>query len=148
MKTKAINIPALFFYGFLCGALAVVFMVSFQHFENFYQPEIIARAKYVQIPAKQKNLENLKPKSITFSYISPSAKEIRIEGDFNAWGAYPLILNKNENKTFTLSIALPTGKYKYRFLVDGKAQKDNSAPVVNLDLKDCPLPEISLKNVL
>ena len=131
MKNKAINIPALFFYGFLCGTLAVVFMVSFQHFENFYQPEVIARAKYIQPQAKQKNLENLKPQSVTFFYSYPSAKEVKLEGDFNAWGAYPLILNENENKTFALNLALPTGKYKYHFVVDGKITLDESAAKIN-----------------
>ena len=133
MKNKAINIPALFFYGFLCGALAVVLMVSFQHFENFYQPEVIARAKYVQTPARQKNLENLKPQSVTLSYFLPSAKEVAVVGDFNAWGSYPLTLNKNENANFTLTLALPKGKYKYYFLVDGQIMLDTNAPQTSAD---------------
>lgn len=129
MQNNTLNIHALLFYGFLCGALAVVFMVSFQHFENFYQPQVIARPKYVQIPAKQKSVENLKPQSVTFSYVSPSAKEVQLVGDFNAWGAYPLTLNKGENdiEIFTINLALPKGKYKYRFFVDGKNALDESA---------------------
>ncbi len=133
MKTETLNIPALIFYGLLCGALAVVLMVSFQHFENFYQPEILARSKYVQTPARQKNLDNLKPQSVTFFYVSPTAKEIAVVGDFNAWGAYPLTLNKNENKNFTLTLALPTGKYKYHFLVDGQIMLDTNAPQTSAD---------------
>ena len=126
MQNKALNIPALIFYGLLCGSLAVVFMVSFQHFNSFYAPQIVARPKYKQIPAKEKAVENLKPQSVTFSYVSPSAKEVQIVGDFNAWGAYPLTLNKGENniEIFTLNLALPKGKYKYRFLVDGKNMLD------------------------
>jgi len=128
MKTETLNIPALIFYGLLCGALVVVFMVSFQHFENFYQPQIVARAKYQQTPAQEKALD-LKPQRVTFSYVSPSAKEVQLVGDFNAWGAYPLTLNKSENdiEIFTLNLALPKGKYKYHFLVDGKIALDESS---------------------
>lgn len=135
MQNKTINIHALLFYGLLCGALVVVFMVTFQHFENFYQPQIVARPKYVQIPAKQKSVENLKPQSVTFSYVSPSAKEVQLVGDFNAWGAYPLALNKGENdiEIFTLSLALPKGKYKYRFLVDGQTVLDESASKIDFN---------------
>ncbi len=133
MQNKTINIHALLFYGLLCGALAVVFMVTFQHFESFYEPKIIARPKYVQIPAKQKSVENIKPQSVTFSYVAPSAKEVQLVGDFNAWGAYPLTLNKGENEIeiFTLNLALPKGKYKYRFLVDGKTVVDESATKIS-----------------
>lgn len=134
MKTKALNIHALFFYGLLCGALAVVFMVSFQHFESFYQPQIVARPKYKQIPVKEKALD-LKPQKVTFSYVSPTAKEVQLVGDFNAWGAYPLILNKSENdiEIFNLTLALPTGKYKYRFLVDGKTELDGSVSKIDFN---------------
>lgn len=128
-----INFPALFFYGLLCGALAVVLMVSFQHFENFYQPQILARSKYIQTPAKQKDFDNLKPQKVTFSYVSSTAKEVAVVGDFNAWGAYPLTLNKNENKNFTVTLALPTGKYKYYFLVDGEVVLDTNASQIVAD---------------
>lgn len=135
MQSKTLNIHALLFYGLLCGALVVVLMVSFQHFNNFYQPQVFVRPKYKQIPAKEKSFENLKPQRVTFSYVSPSAKEVQLVGDFNAWGAYPLTLNKGENdiEIFTLNLALPKGKYKYRFLVDGKTALDESSVKVNLD---------------
>ena len=133
MQNKTLNIHALLFYGLLCGALVVVFMVTFQHFENFYQPQIIARPKYKQVLTQEKAIENIKPQSVTFSYVSPSAKEVQLVGDFNAWGAYPLTLNKGENdiEIFTLSLALPTGKYKYRFLVDGQTALDESAAKID-----------------
>ncbi len=141
MENK-INFPALFFYGLLSGALAVVLMVSFQHFENFYQPEILARSKYVQTAAKQKNIDYLKPQSVTFSYVSPTAKTVAVVGDFNAWGAYPLNLNRNENKNFTLTLALPTGKYKYYFLVDGEVVLDTNAPQVVADGENFNILEV------
>lgn len=135
MQNEKLNIPALLFYGLLCGTLAVVFMVSFQHFENFYSPQVVARPKYIQASAKEKAVTHLTPQRVTFSYVSPSAKEVQLVGDFNAWGVYPLILNKGENdiQIFTLSIALPTGKYKYRFLVDGKTAIDESSAKITVE---------------
>lgn len=132
MKNELLNIPALFFYGLLCGALAVVFMVSFQHFQNFYKPEVFVRNKYVAygIPLKMQEQDALKPQKVTISLASQTAKDISLVGDFNAWGAYPLTLNKSgkELEIFTITLALPTGKYKYHFLVDGKITLDESAP--------------------
>ena len=135
MQNKTLNIHALLFYGFLCGALAVVFMVTFQHFENFYESQIVMRPKYKQAFVKEKTVENLKPQKVTFSYVSPSAKEVQLIGDFNAWGSYPLTLSKSENdiEIFNLTLALPKGKYKYRFLVDGQNVLDESAAKINLD---------------
>lgn len=135
MQNKTLNIHALFFYGLLCGALVVVFMVSFQHFDSFYEPQVVARPKYKQVPAKEKSIEALKPQNVTFSYVSPSAKEVQLVGDFNAWGSYPLTLNKSENdiEIFTLNLALPKGKYKYRFLVDGQTTVDESSVKINFN---------------
>ncbi|MBO4707949.1 MAG: glycogen-binding domain-containing protein [Elusimicrobiaceae bacterium] len=129
MHSKALNIPALIFYGLLCGALVVVLIVSFQHFNSFYSPQIIVRPKYKQTSAQEKAVENLKPQRVAFSYVSPSAKEVQVVGDFNAWGAYPLTLNKSDNdiEIFTLNLALPKGKYKFRFLVDGQVAIDESS---------------------
>ena len=134
MKNKVLNIPALFFYGFLCGALAVLFMVSFQHFQNFYKPEFFVRQHYTApvTPLKTDDKNVLKPQRVTFSYVSPAAQEVFLVGDFNAWGAYPLLLNKSgkEIEIFNLTLALPTGKYKYYFLVDGQITFDEQAPKI------------------
>ena len=134
MKNKTLNLHALLFYGFLCGALAVVFMVSFQHFDNFYQPQVIAKPKYIAAKTniQNKKAEDLTPQKVALSYASPTANEVQVVGDFNAWGAYPLILNKSGNdiEIFTLNLALPTGKYKYYFLVDGVVTLDAGAAQV------------------
>ena len=58
------------------------------------------------------------------------------------------LLEKTQEGLFSRTLFLPKGEYKYYFLVDGQAQKDEAAPTVSVELKDCPLSEISLKNVL
>lgn len=146
MKNKTLNLHALLFYGFLCGALAVVFMITFQHFDNFYQGEVIVKQKYSapKTDIQNKNTENLKPQKVVFSYASPTAKEVQIVGDFNAWGAYPLTLNKSGNdiEIFTLNLALPTGKYKYYFLVDGEVTLDSGAAQIDYNGKTYNLLEV------
>ena len=146
MKNKTLNLHALLFYGFLCGALAVVFMISFQHFDNFYQPQIIAVPKYIapKNDIKNEKAEVLAPQKVVFSYASPSAQEVQIVGDFNAWGSYPLTLNKSGNdiEIFTLNLVLPTGKYKYYFLVDGEIALDSSAPQITSDGKTYNILEV------
>ena len=146
MNDKTLNLHALLFYGFLCGALAVVFMVSFKHFDDFYQLEVITRQQYVY-PKKTKQSkaeEKLKPQKVTFSYASPTAKEVLLVGDFNAWGAYPLALNKSGNdiEIFTIDLALPKGKYKYHFLVDSVVTLDESATQVISEKKTYNILEV------
>ena len=93
---------------------------------------------------KEKTVDNLKPQSVTISYVSQYAKEVQVVGDFNAWGAYPLILNKGENdiEIFTLKLALPKGKYKYRFLVDGKTVLDESTTKISLNNEEYNVLEV------
>lgn len=146
MKNKTLNLHALLFYGFLCGALVVVLINTFQHFDSFYQGEAIVQQKYTapETDIQNTNVENLKPQKVVFSYASPTAQDVQIMGDFNAWGAYPLTLNKSGNdiEIFTLTLALPTGKYKYYFLVDGEVVLDSGAPQVEYSDKTYNILEV------
>lgn len=65
-----------------------------------------------------------------FKFYAPEAKEVYVAGDFNQW-------NPNENSRFEQerdglwrkSVKLRPGRYRYRFVVDGKWQEDPSNPV-------------------
>ncbi|BBO77929.1 hypothetical protein DSCW_53460 [Desulfosarcina widdelii] len=64
---------------------------------------------------KQKN----KRRKITFTLEDIEAKEVHLVGNFNDWnvGAHPM---KNVgNGKWRKQLALPTGKYEYKFMVDG-----------------------------
>ena len=73
-------------------------------------------------------------KKAEFEFYAPEAKEVKIAGDFNAWEAQPL--KKEKDGRWKLSLNLPSGRYEYRFLVDGGWQNDQR-PVVPHDILIC-----------
>ena len=95
-----------------------------------------------------KNKQEVPFTKVKFDFAAKEADQVLLCADFTAWNKHPLMLEKKQEGLFSKTLFLPKGEYKYYFLVDGQAQKDEAAPAVSLDLKDCPLPEISLKNVL
>jgi 1,4-alpha-glucan branching enzyme len=50
------------------------------------------------------------------------AREAAVVGDFSSWK--PLAMKKQKNGRFAVNVALPTGVYEYRFIVDGQWQSD------------------------
>ncbi|MBR4507956.1 MAG: glycogen-binding domain-containing protein [Elusimicrobiaceae bacterium] len=150
MKCKGISFFSLFFY-----IAALIFFVfaglnacaDFFDFTSKANPSLIAKSetqKLLEVNTKQE----VSFTKVKFNFSAKDASEVLLCADFTAWNKNPLSLEKISDDLFSKTLFLPKGEYKYYFLVDGKAQKDDSAPAVNLDLKDCPLPEISLKNVL
>lgn len=150
MKCKGISFFSLFFY-----IAALIFFIftginacaDFFDFTSKATPALLAKSE------TQKLLEvKTKPEvpftKVKFNFNTEEASEVLLCADFTAWNKNPLSLEKTAEGLFSKTLFLPKGEYKYYFLVDGKAQKDDNAPTINLDLKDCPLPEISLKNVL
>ena len=57
----------------------------------------------------------------TFQCNAPGAGPVFVAGDFNRWSttATPLQRSADGNGGFAASIALPPGRYEYKFLVDG-----------------------------
>jgi hypothetical protein len=49
------------------------------------------------------------------------AKTVSLVGDFNAWGARPVSLERTgSDGTWTASVPLPSGRHEYAFIVDGR----------------------------
>ncbi len=79
----------------------------------------------------QKSIETLTESTIIqkphlrrpmFSFYSTKAKKVSLIGDFNNWIPQPMI-KKSPNK-WELVIEVPSGRYLYNFLVDGKVITD------------------------
>jgi len=66
-------------------------------------------------------------KMVVFTYKNPEAKEVYLAGDFNLWQSHTHKMHKGKQGIFSTEIELSTGKYEYRFLVDGKPQYDKKA---------------------
>lgn len=150
MKCKGISTFSLFIH-----VAALIFFIfaglnacaDFFDFTSKATPALLAKSETQKL-LEVKHKQEVPFTKVKFSFDAEDASEVFLCADFTTWNKNPLLLEKTRNGHFSKTLFLPKGEYKYYFLVDGKAQKDESAPSVNLDLKDCPLPEISLKNVL
>lgn len=64
---------------------------------------------------------------VDFELTHPTAQEVCIAGSFNDWhpNATPMI--RQDNGRWTIGLALPPGRYEYRFVVDGEWMDDPAA---------------------
>lgn len=150
MKCKGISPLSVFIYT---AALVAIILAGLNSFNDFFNYTSKANPGLFAKRETQKLLETKTKPQISYTKVDfmvdvEQAKEVLLCADFTAWTRNPLELEQVQEGHFSKTLFLPKGEYKYYFLVDGQAQKDEGAPSVSLDLKDCPLPEISLKNVL
>jgi len=68
-------------------------------------------------------------KKVTFKISAPDAKDVRLAGNFNSWDASSANLKKSRNGIWKRELALKSGRYEYKYLVDGQWQRD---PLNNL----------------
>jgi chromosome partitioning protein len=63
--------------------------------------------------------------SIAFVTLNPRAQSVQVAGDFNGWQPSKLPLVKvDEAGVWQASVKLPSGKYRYRLVVDGQWLQD------------------------
>ena len=61
---------------------------------------------------------------MTFSLTATQAQDVYVAGDFNNWSLEEKYKLKKENGAWIAKIPLRQGRYRYRFVVDGKWQED------------------------
>jgi hypothetical protein len=62
---------------------------------------------------------------VTFIYRGSPGQRVYVYGDFNNWEPYMYRLKENpENSTYTTTIRLSPGRYRYKYIVDGTALAD------------------------
>jgi 1,4-alpha-glucan branching enzyme len=67
----------------------------------------------------------------SFELMAPNAKEVVVTGDFTSWSATGIAMKKGANGLWKTSVNLKTGKYEYKFVVDGQWWNDpNNATTV------------------
>jgi 1,4-alpha-glucan branching enzyme len=65
---------------------------------------------------------------VVFALERPNAKEVFLCGDFNQWSQMSLrMLQWNGNGRWEKRLALPPGRYEYKFIVDGEWMHDARA---------------------
>ncbi len=63
--------------------------------------------------------------AVVFVTLYPRAKDVQIAGDFNNWQPAETPMQKvGDSGVWQLKLNLPTGKYRYRLVVDGQWQQD------------------------
>jgi 1,4-alpha-glucan branching enzyme len=58
-------------------------------------------------------------KTTDFKFYAPKAKKVELGGDFNNWKANKTPLTKDAAGNWKTSLKLKSGRYQYRYLVDG-----------------------------
>ena len=62
---------------------------------------------------------------VEFSALYPKAKQVQLAGDFNSWNpAKTDLSNTTGNGRWNVALAIPSGIYSYRYVVDGRWQQD------------------------
>lgn len=64
----------------------------------------------------------------SFSVFAPAAKEVYLVGEFNNWKLEDSNRMQQDNGTWRKNLKLKTGKYRYRFVVDGNWVEDTNNP--------------------
>jgi chromosome partitioning protein len=67
------------------------------------------------------------PQEVTFTIDAPGAKQVLLNGDFNDWTGSQM---EQIGEVWTKVIKLPPGRYRYRYVVDGRWQNDPSNAAV------------------
>jgi len=74
-------------------------------------------------------LKKCSAKKVTFKISAPTAKDVRLAGDFNSWDPSNANLKKSKDGVWRRDLTLKSGRYEYKYLVDGQWQRD---PLNNL----------------
>ena len=64
---------------------------------------------------------------VGFEYFATQARSVFLAGTFNDWSLEVCPLRKDKEGRWRVAVPLSSGKYEYRFLVDGAWQCDPNA---------------------
>ncbi len=97
-------------------------------------PEKLAEKLPDKLPDLKKQMDEILKErlpglsEIVFSFSAPQAKEVHLTGDFNNWKVDNNSRMEHNNGTWIKKLSLKSGRYHYRFVVDGSWIEDMSNP--------------------
>ena len=56
---------------------------------------------------------------VTFGLFEPNAKHVFLCGEFNGWASDATPMKRDDGGNWEATVALPPGRYEYKFIVDG-----------------------------
>ena len=71
----------------------------------------------------------IKTVNVTFVLHEPGAKQVFLCGDFNGWASDATPMKRQADGHWETTVALPPGRHKYKFAVDGNWKHDPLARV-------------------
>ncbi|MBI4327693.1 MAG: isoamylase early set domain-containing protein [Chloroflexi bacterium] len=71
-----------------------------------------------------KRRKNNHSQSQTFSFAAPTAMSVLLAGDFTHWQEKAIPMEKQADGVWKTTVALASGTYHYRFIVDGQWHDD------------------------
>jgi len=74
-----------------------------------------------------------KLKTITLRVSAPNAKEVYLAGEFNSWKLDDQSRMELTNGCWTKCLELNSGKYRYRFVIDGNWSEDPANPLTQVN---------------
>lgn len=63
---------------------------------------------------------------VEFTCHAPAARKVCIAGKFNAWNTSSMPMKKEKDGTWRIKLKLSSGKYEYKYFVDGAWASDRS----------------------
>ena len=64
---------------------------------------------------------------VRFAINVPKARHVSLAGDFNQWNPEATQLEESSAGRWETTLSLPTGRYEYKFVVDGEWRHDPTA---------------------
>ena len=132
-KTKYTNGLFAVFLLLLVGAILWFFNVADEYYtflsgtlEGAVQSAPLNKDDMLARLTPSPNAYNNEVKYRKFFITATNASKVELVGDFNRWGADPILLTPYKKGYFETSVALASGEYKYAFVVDGKEIPDPS----------------------
>jgi chromosome partitioning protein len=116
-------------YDKYCRGAKDYFSLSREIITNETAPKATPTLEKVMEDILKEELPKLsETREIKFSFIAPQAKEVYVVGDFNDWKIDSNSRMETHNGTWRKQLKLKSGKYHYRFVVDGVWTEDNNNP--------------------
>jgi 1,4-alpha-glucan branching enzyme len=69
----------------------------------------------------------LEEQEVVLEFVSPTAREVKVAGEFNDWCPESTPLTKTKDGEWVVHLMLRAGKYEYRLVVDGQWIEDPEA---------------------
>ncbi|MFA5356083.1 MAG: AAA family ATPase [Candidatus Omnitrophota bacterium] len=92
------------------------------------RPDLKAKMKEILKEELPKIDKSVKLTEVVFSVFAPEAKEVHVAGDFNGWKVDGKSRMANNSGTWSRKMNLDSGRYHYRFVIDGEWTEDFNNP--------------------